>query len=317
MKRNLLTILLALIFALTLCIVACADELVDWTMSEDEKTLIVGDESYTIYQGYIAPSDKLLPKYKFLYDKELDYYYRLIRNNDNMDIMIVSPSSNDIEYVFVNNQGKLSLDEFAKGNFSSYIIANKSFTSYMDISNQWVEGLDGGATVEIAVRTLKDCTVYNVLGYDSTRTLTHIVGGIYETESGYYFINYDKLPNNYFDADGNFSFRQGVVNAYKLNTMQGSDIDSYRKNATYFQTKYEEDVYEEIQHSGFSKGQHIAIFVLVTAIFGFIIPLVPAVIGIIRIVTHKAKNPKRWYLMFVSCGIWVLLAIGTLLSMIL
>ena len=105
MKKKIITILFALSLIFALCIVACADDYVEWTVSNDGKTLIVDDESYTLYEGYLFDSDTFLPEVKFVYEQ--DYVFtELKRNNESLDIFYFEGD------IFVSSNGQNYLDDF-------------------------------------------------------------------------------------------------------------------------------------------------------------------------------------------------------------
>ena len=62
MKKKIITILFALILVSALCLVVGAEEYAEWTISNDEKTLILNDTVYELYEGYLYPSDSFRPE---------------------------------------------------------------------------------------------------------------------------------------------------------------------------------------------------------------------------------------------------------------
>ena len=304
MKKKIITILFALSLVFALCVVAYANDYTEWTVSDDGSTLIVEDTSYELYTGYLSKSDTFSPEVTYIYANKYSYY-QLERNNENLDIFCFTGD------IYVSSDGKKSLDEFANGKFGGYKIVYGS--SYMSTTQAWVDGLDGGTIVSFDVRDLQSVDRYFVLGYDKTVTMAHTVGAIYNVNGSYYFINYDKLENNYFDSYGDFSYRGGTVNAYKLNTVQESDLDGFNTNRVSYKTIYESDQYA---NGEFGKGFFIAVFIIVTVLFGYAIPLVPAIIGAVRITKGKTQNPKRWYAILVLCALWIVLATCILFAMI-
>lgn len=315
MKKKIISILFALALMLTLCIIVSADEYTEWSISEDGQTLIVGSDTYKLYEEYLYPTDKFLPEKSFIYENTSPSYLYLKRNYEENGIMIVSDYyGTGTEYIYVNNEGRATLNSFINGAFSNYKISDKYFSEYASTSKNWINNLDGGSITTIDVRSLETCERYYILGYDSTETVAHIVGAVYDRNDTYFFVNYDNLSNNYFDANGNFSYRQGTVKAYKLNTAQSSDMVEYLSNMTAYETSFEG--YEDALFTGFNRGAYVVIFVLFTIMFGFITPLVPVIIGAIRVSKGKSKNPKRWYLMFIGCGLWIVFAICILLTLI-
>lgn len=306
MKKKIITILFALILVSALCLVVGAEEYAEWTISNDEKTLILNDTVYELYEGYLYPSDSFRPEVSFLYENEY-YYSELKRNNENLDILYVNGS------YYVSKDGKNALDDFVDGKFHEYKIVDRFKDSYSDTSLGWLNSLDGGKTQVFDVRDLKNSISFYLLGYDKTGTVAHKIGAIHSINDELYFINYDKLPNNYFDSTGNFSFLRGEVTAYKLNDLQKNEVSLYLENMARFKTETEDNG----QFTGLPKGFYITVFVIITALVGYVAPLIPTVIGTIRIVRGKTQNPKRWYLMIILCSLWIILATCVLLAMIL
>ena len=105
---------------------------------------------------------------------------------------------------------------------------------------------------------------------------------------------------------------KGSVNAYRLNNNQAIEFADLTYGMEFFQTVYENDDF----YSENSDGFYFAVFIIVTTIFGFAIPIAILVIGVVRILTSKTKNPKRWYLLIGCCAFWILTSLGVLLCMI-
>lgn len=313
MKKKIFLALFTLVIMLGLCLVAGAEDATEWTISEDGKTLIVGNEAYELYEGYLYPTDMFYPTEAFIYENRLDYIYYLKQNSDYDGIMVLSSSSYSgpsFESIYVNSEGEEYLDRFVSKYFSLYKLRYGDLVANAPAS--WISSINSGELVHLDVRDLQYLDIFEVLGYDRSGTFAHKIGAVYANEDGYYYVNYDKLPNNYFDASGNFSYRQGTVRAYKLNTTQASDMTEYLGNMQSLERIYE----NEDSFDGLGRGLSVVYFVIITAIFGFIIPLAPVVIGTYRIATGKSRNPKRWYLLFIGCALWVITFTCILLTLI-
>lgn len=309
MKKKLFLILLLAVFSLTLCIFVSADE-IDWTLSDDGSAIIVGDKSYEEYVGYLHPTDLFLPQYTFQYSKDL-YPLYLYKNNANDDILHLNSHENEIQTLYVTENGKQSLDKYLTGVYYQYSIVDAYYDRYSITTKIWVNNLEGGAVQELDVRDLKNVTRYYVMGYDETVTIAHTVGAIYDVNGVLYYVNYDKLSNNYFDAHGNFSYLRGTVKAFKLSNVQTGHVQEYVDSMEYFKFE-DENTSLEFNSDVLAR----AYFIIITAIFGFILPIVPIALGVFRILTGRSKNPKRWSLIFTSCGLWLIVAICILLTLI-
>ena len=89
-------------------------------------------------------------------------------------------------------------------------------------------------------------------------------------------------------------------------------MDFFGSSKTSFEYEYEKNSSQKEVGEGF----YMATFVIVTAIFGYVIPLIPTVIGAIKITTFKTPNPKRWMLVLGLCALWIVVATLTLFAMI-
>ena len=306
MKKKIL--LFSLIIMLLLCISVNADG-IDWILSNDQSSIIVGDKSYEKYDGYLYPGDIFSPEATFVFDKEV-YFTGLYKNNASDEILCYGYDS--VNGLYVTEVGKKALDDFVEGKFSSYKLLFYNGDSYADVSAKWIKELDmTSVTEELNVRDLQHASIHYVSGYDATETVAHFIGAIYELNDSLYYINYDKLPNNYFNADGSFSYLKGTVKAFKLSGTQLDQMEQYVASMEDFQFEYE-NTSMEFNSDGLAK----AYFIIITAIFGFILPIAPIALGVFRILTKKSKNPKRWSLVFTSCGLWLIIAISILLTLI-
>ena len=316
--KKLLSVLFIIILTVSLSTVAFAkNSYTEWTISNDGNSIMVDNSSYELYDGLLCPNDLFLPKSTFRYENDADYFLHLKKNKDSNHIFSVSMSyDEELGDVYVDSQGKESLDSFLNGEYSSHIIADYSLSYYLSVESTWLNGLDGGKLKNVNVKDLASCDIYYVLGYDKTGTIAHYNGAIYLYDGSYVFVNYDKLPNNYFDANGDFSYRSGTVAAYVLSVEQSGAIAELESGSNYFRIEYERNETAK-ESKSYGKGYHVTVFVLITLIFGFALPIVPSVVGIVRIAKHRARNPKRWYLFLACCGLWVIFAILTVLFIIL
>ena len=227
MKKK-LSLLLALVL-LFLPVKAVAAEL-EWTLSEDGKTLTDSQQEYTLYR--LPDQDLFYPAVLFEYAQELEdpedeAYYAWIETNDAFRYFMVLSgycSDGDIYDVYTTETGAQILDRFAAGQYAFILLGDEFACEAAAVSLDWVSGLDAaeGAADTLDVTALADVERYTLWGGDASGTFYHPHGGLYKVDGSWYYINYDNLDNSYFDAYGNFSYRKGTVEAKRLTAEQAA-----------------------------------------------------------------------------------------------
>jgi hypothetical protein len=132
-------------------------------------------------------------------------------------------------------------------------------------------------------------------------------GAIYKLGADYYYLNYTKLNNGYFDSDGNFSYRNGTVALAKINGELFNQVEKRERNMTQhsYETKYEED---EIDVT-FDKATAKVLFWIIFVIFGFLVPIAPLIVGFTFALSEKRGYPKHWYLVAFLSLAWMALSL--------
>lgn len=313
MKKLISVFVVLVLFSLFLLPVGASAEENQWTLIDDGKTLIHG---FKEYEPYNNPPD-------WIYFPEGDIYlYELAYSGDTYEHEYVSvvPSDTDIvklhfnETVYVTKEGKEKLDRFKNGEYSSYLLCYehnivKPF-EYSDFSSFMIEE----NLTEIDVTTVWNSDIFEVRAFDASGIFAHNCGAVYRIENDYYYVHYDTLPNSFFDAYGGFSYRQGIVPAYKLNDSSVQFVESARFSSL---ARNENYVYPE-EKAFLGEDDNAAATVTFWSLiimFGFIVPAVPFVLSVIFANTKKVVNKKRWYFLTVASALWILSTVGILLSL--
>ncbi|MBE6577980.1 MAG: hypothetical protein E7653_07605 [Ruminococcaceae bacterium] len=305
---------LVLLFANLLMPSVFAEETDDFTkfeLSADGKTLLRDGERFEIYQSSrLFYSD---PRTVYEYENTVDmtlgedgetYACRVYASSKNANVLWVQGVRQS--YLYVSSAGKTELDAFLDGTSVRYTLENKGMNA--DISNEEIKGLDDASrqpinAIVVDVTTLADQQRYDVVTRDATYSFAYVHGAIYYIDNQYYYVNYEMLGNNYFDADGNFSYRSGSVPLTPVDAMTASVIDQTVQNLAEYDVEY---TYEsESWDAEASKSVFWVLFVVV----GFLAPIPLLVLGLVLPVKRKAKDGKRWYSLAVLGGLWLLLAI--------
>ena len=304
MKKCLSVLFSILLIILMVTPVTClADEPV-WSISKDGKTVTYNQKVFTLYEKS--------PEIEFIPENEVYLYRFADQSEENLyKYEYVAQISEDVIYlinsgvVYVTEKGIVQFEEFIKGEYSYYLY-HYHHSGVVDFEySQFEKFMNQENITEIDVTTLWNDEIFYVRGFDETGCFAHKCGAVYFLDNEYYYIHYDALDISYFDAYGEFSYRKGTVPAYKL-TGENESFVSNAKNA--YKTRHSEYIYPD-EEAFFSDEDDFKAFVtiiVISLIFGLIIPAVPLVLSIKFANSKKAVNPKRWYGLTVVAGIWII-----------
>lgn len=296
-------------------------EAVEWQLSEDEYTLTGNGRTYTrcdeLPVGQKVNTDTL---YVFENTVRLDgRTMSVVASSPDAEVVWLTSTISDLwddpyaTAVFVTKEGRDALEAMAAGQMSAWRLEddNSTFgsTKQASFDGDLLRRMNGlAATEEVNVSVLKGCVRYDILGFDSTGTVYTVCGAVYEERDRYLYVNYLSLGNQYFDADGNFSYRSGQVSAIRLEGDVLSDFlaTTDRLKAVSTSVIHEDELTfdpdEEMETS-------IAAFWGCLIIFGFILPIAPLVVGLVMPHSAKRGYPTRWYLVALLSAVWIVIAI--------
>ena len=329
MKRILKTkavsiLLMAVLLFSLLSVCAFAEEADDsvysWDMTTDESMVWNEDREYYRYELPIGYEVDF--KFNYYFDGEVSAnrtseYSIMSYARDGEIIALNDYYSN---YYYVTDIGRASIEKLAAGNFASARLY-EDYGYVSDIDREVLEKLDKldtGTTVEVS--ELADLNYYQIRTYDSTDSVYYVYGALYEYDGGMWYLNYDRLSNDYFDADGNFSYRRGSVTIYQVNGSAAYDEIIEAEDSFYY--FYEGSEYENDSVFGdfgwnidgvvFAKVLFWVLFVIV----GVALPVVPFVAGIKNSRSPKHSYSRRWLIMSLGSLIWAVLSIAIALILI-
>ncbi len=280
----------------------------EWSYNRDTDNINYGTEHFT--REYLRLGDGLLPEHYNVYKVEDDgEVFYLHQRDDNYDLVVLSdyPSTVENFSVHLSVDGKKAYEKFLNGEFFSYMLFDESASYTAGFNGAYVKSLDDiNPTMDMPVSSLQHYSHFDVAGIDETKSLYHIHGAIYDIYNNYYYINYDALDNSYFDANGNFSYRRGNVKLARVPENISRQIRSSVSNFTYKYNSYT-TTYDAYNTANKSISE-IALFVISTAILGYVLPLVPFILSLVFAQSKKAVYPKRWYLLTICSVLWMILA---------
>lgn len=313
MKKKLICLLLVCLLIPALCVSVLAEEeeYAQWIISEDGEELSLDGKTYTWYP--LAYGDIIKPEERFIYENEVENPVNgdeltVIINPDNphMVFLVEYEYRNEVERVYVTEEGRRILDAYVNREFAEYLLTDDYDASVIssDMAAQLDAQTENQKSVEVTQLRERNC--YEIVGYDETHTVVHTHGAIYLLADGYYYINYDALDNTHFDSNGNFSYRSGSVTLVKLGEKHAreisdaiGDMDSWSSE---FMSELETDEIEVETDSA-----EIVFFVL-SVIGGLVIPVAPLVLGLVFARSKKSVNPHKWYLLSSLAALWIILA---------
>lgn len=327
-RKGLLNISLILVLVLTLsCLMplgvfaTTADEEegshpIRWEL-KDENTIIDGRGNEYVYYK--------LPLGAFThYDTWISYNNRIRFEGDGYSSTIHStyPESGIIESsgdIFVTEAERQRLDSFFGGEIDNYCISNSVtgrplYSKVADTDRELVGALEreyaaafGKSTVTVDVTELSDLDSYGVFGRDKTLTVGYYVGTVFELDDGYYYVDYDVLENNNFDASGYLSFRSGSIELCKLSDKSSAAIDTLKGDLK------EHDYESKEEYDSTDSFAFVAIsFILIQlAVFvgGILIPLPFMVFGIIMANRKPRGSMRYWYSVSICAAAWMIIAL--------
>ena len=223
----------------------------------------------------------------------------------------------DSDSMYVTEAGRVSLEALQNGNAVTYRL--KTGTSRYDGSSpldaSFVKELQNGTEKKsFDVRALRDKIVGNVIGYDGTDAYACNYGGVYVVSDEYYYIHYMTLGNQYFDADGEFSYRSGTVEAIKLTDEQAQHVATLLSHVEY---KGFDIVYESDQDLGEThEDGAIVLFVFFMILVGFVAPLPLLIVSICMARSAKRGHPTYWYGLTAVSAAWMVVTLILLIVLL-
>ena len=309
LKRKIcLLIGLVLILGALLMPVAYANEgYVAWQIEQDGSAIYKNGQKMPVYQGsrafYLDPRTVYKYENSVQLGDETGYSSPCAVRSSSADAEFVWVSGYSQNYIYASSVGKAELDAFLAGTSVKYTLDEDAKSA--DISSIDVEALDTAAreqsgTLIVEVKSLENQQRYDIVAHDSTFTFAYVHGAVYYVDNTYYYISYDMLGNNYFDANGNFSYRSGTVSLSVVDPMCASAIEQAKSELKAYEVQYLYEgggYYEES-----SPTAHWVVFILAC-----VIPPIPLmVVGISQCVSSENK---RWLVFTLLTALWLLLAI--------
>ncbi len=333
MKRNFikklsvtLVVALLLVNLFVFGVVAADDgEYVKWWLSDDQTQIVNETENITynnvFYGKNLRPvSDEIFVYNQYLADDGAYSYDQVHANPDYPEVIWVDGYG--YTEIFATDRGAADLKSFVNGNIGSLRLEDRDGL-VADISEdlvaEWDAALRSDRNTEIfdvidIKPNGKKAEVYYIAAVDVNNTLAYNYGAVYRLSGEYWYVNYADLANNYFDADGNFSYRGGSVKMTRLSdTSELEDVISSTEYR-FSEYTYEADgIYYDYEEN--SNGW-IIVFWIFYAIFIVIPPIPVIILGLILPFIKKLGKPKYWFSLSAFALLWLIFAIALAILLI-
>lgn len=319
-RSKILTLLFLILFVFSIPLTGYANdkaEAVVWSFY-DEDTVFDGERCYK-YQslpiGYFLNEDSVF-KYSNTIEVSDSFYesvdktiYSYMRGGD--FVWLEDPYSGyDVGGIYVARERESAIDEFFAGKYE-YLVIETTNTVSDKLSKTFITDAKSTAVamVNVPVKQLLDTqySLYSIKAYDETGALYYIYGQLIESGGEYYLLDYTELDNSCFDADGNFSYRSGSVDLYKLSEISASGakalLDSLSNKSFHYESEGFDDIIE------IDNDLSVVLFWIMIALLGFAAPIILFVLGMLLPKSKKHNGERRWYVLSWLAIPWIICAI--------
>lgn len=310
MKRifALTIIVFSMLFFLVSCGESSRNNYVEWEVI-DKNTISDGETVYTKYAE--------LP---INFDVAGIRYHNSILLDDATCYVYSSSLESGIKYVaqygafaaFVSEGADTSpLDAMLSETPGQIKLYNWDDNVASDIDYSFVTQLDSlnNNPLHVNLRSLRDARQHKIFYLGDNKTLSYTHGTIFEYEGGLYYVNFDNLPNNYFDANGVFSFLRGSIDLYPLDdSTTAVFLEELESQEEYFPNSYiyESEVYKDPEKE--REDARNTILATLT-ICGIIAPVITLTFGILNLIIKKKQKNYFAYSFIIPSAVWIICGI--------
>ena len=296
-------------------------EAYSWDMTTDEGTVWNEDREYYRYDVPLGYTVDFNPEYLFAGEIEYDRWFSYSISSYARDGEMIALYDVDIyEYrYYVTELGRASIEALVAGEYTLARIYSGGEAAVLD--KDVLDGLDDlNSGIELDVSELEWLNGYEIRTYDSTDSVYYVYGALYEYEGKMFYLNYDRLSNEYFDSEGNFSYRRGKVTIYEVNgtDMYDAVLDAESNLDAFYKGIMYEDDSSFIGGSGLNVDGKIVSLIIFWFIFvaiGILLPVWPLIKGIKN--SRSDKHARKRYWLFASLASLVIIVIDVVIMLLL
>ena len=294
-----------------------------WEASEDGKIISNSDRAYYEYELPVGYTVEFSPRYDFKNRVEIDGDEEYIFSYARVGAIFALNTPTD-DFCYVTDDGLKSINDLISGEREQVYLYNYN---YMDdylypIDESILKQLDLIDTgIEIDVSELQYLKDYTVRRYDSTRMVYRTSGALYEYKGLLRYVNYDSLSNEYFDSEGNFSYRAGtfvtmydVISNRDLYDSIIEALDNGEKISDDY-IKERKDIRPEREKMD-PETREKAWFWTAYSIMAFGLPAWPFTIGVLNSRSKKHGKSRLWLVQSLAALLWVFIGVVMMLLLL-
>lgn len=339
MKYGVLPRLLALLFAVTLLLTAAitpaaasGKTYTEWFYDDAAETLTAifpdGEEAvYLRYEG--DPCLRYVPDFRFKYHDTVTVggtEYAVYAAGEGCESLALESEDGEVLF-FLTKDRRADMEAMSKGNevLRPHLIYQQgedtlrysmSRTFLRELNNLMKDPLT--ETVTDTLYGLRYAPRYELWLYDEDTFLAVNGGFLLDLAGEMYYLNIRELPASALDGEGKLIPSESVtVTLYRLPEMQEEEareaVSYAYGNGNWIDTEYEAGFMDDITDEDMPP---FAFVYLTIALLGIALPIAPLVLGLCLPHSKKQGYKKRWYLLTVLGGAWMLLGILVLVMMI-
>lgn len=281
-----------------------------------------------IYTHYELPTGVFVSfENVYIYGRTIDVeaefgtVHSLVESYERAGDLVTLDGARGEKLLFVNEAGKTAVNDFLAGEIGRFSVwTDSSFSlSTTAADEELFTRLDAALADRVDVSSF-DVTVlgtaqrYDLVYSDATGSLHRTHGAIYLFDGSLYYVNYDALDNSYFDADGNFSYRRGTVDAHLLSgELHDLALATFAKLEEISpEYTYEEfEVLPEGSADGLIFGNFgVVAFWIVFSVLGYLVPALCLGASAFMLVR---RGKRRWIITASIASVWMILALASML----
>ena len=328
------TIVVILVLLVAVLLSGCTTEdylYSEFSFGETEEILKVTSPDGSTVNEYVYAGSAyggLLHGEKFIYERFVYFenggggmVYSAL---DNDNVLYVQVDAEIYCYVKAGDETALTqMRAFLDGEDDSLAFADLLRFQESILTRAEAEAFFADASTEnmtsVDVQTLKGKLLYDIITYDENRVLALKRGAIFAVNGGYLLIDYDKLDNTAFDADGNFSYRKGTVEAEHIRGDKLTLFNTLQNRRQYLveTSQYEEGLYVGPEKKEITLENSRTSVVSLLVVIGLLVPLAPMIYllctfrskkRLARVILEEEKRgiPVPLVIMGIGACLWVL-----------
>lgn len=311
-------------------------EIIKWTLSDDGKKLLRDDMAFSKvnmpWRCYLEANSEY--NYACLIDSIFlidEYSHPVSDKKDSETVWLYDNSGNDC-HIYATAREISSINEFAQGKTYQYKIKKVgSNNEFAIMTSNFANNLDyflneGLLNVTFDIKDIKSSLYAEIIAQSKSGLINRVHGGIFLIDGDYYYLNFDELKFNHFDAKGNLTYTGGEVSLLKIknellerteaaiNSMSVHPYTKINENDKII-SDFENGLYGSDVELAIRKTTAIVTFWIIYVVVGFLVPIAPLIVGFSFARSEKRGNPKHWYAVAYLSLAW--LALSLILAIIL